>query len=102
MSNAMTTGLPPTHPGEVLREIVLPSVKQGKAEIARLLGVSRQHLYDVLAGRRPVTTQMALRLVRMFGGTAETWLRLQEAYDLRTIEPRMADELAAIPSLVAA
>lgn len=102
MTTRATAGLEPTHPGEVLREIVLPAVKTPKAEIARLLGVSRQQLYDILNGRKPVTTQMALRLQRMFGGTAETWLRLQEAYDLRTIEPRMAEELAAIPLLKAA
>jgi plasmid maintenance system antidote protein VapI len=39
---------PPTHPGELLREELLPATKKPKAEIARLLGISRQHLYDVL------------------------------------------------------
>ena len=102
MANAMMAGLPPTHPGEVLRDIVLPSVGTKKADVARLLGISRQHLYDILNGKKPVTIRTALRLSRMFGGTSEMWLRMQEAYDLRTIEPLMAEELAAIPLLMAA
>ena len=102
MPNPLTSGLQPTHPGEVLREIVLPAVKPNKAEIARLLGISRQHLYDVLAARRPITSRMALRLSRLFGGEPETWLRMQMAYDLRLSERDMAAELDAIPLLAAA
>ena len=44
----------PTHPGELLREEILPATKVGKAEIARLLGISRQHLYGILSERKPV------------------------------------------------
>ena len=102
MTNPNLAGLPPTHPGEILREIVLPAVAPGKAEIARMLGVSRQHLYDVLGERKPVTSQMALRLARLFGGEPDTWLRMQMAYDLRITAEAMADELAAIPQLRAA
>src|SRR6202040_2526117 len=55
-------GLPPMHPGELLREEILPALERPKTEIARLLGVSRQTLYDVLQERQPVTPSMALRL----------------------------------------
>jgi addiction module HigA family antidote len=55
-------GLPPMHPGELLREEILPALDRSKAEIARLLGVSRQTLYDVLKEKQPVTPGMALRL----------------------------------------
>ena len=102
MNRPNIAGLRPTHPGEVLREIVLPAVAPGKAEIARMLGVSRQHLYDVLGERKPVTSQMALRLARLFGGEPDMWLRMQMTYDLRTTAAAMADELAAIPRLKAA
>lgn len=102
MTNLQTAGLRPTHPGEVLREIVLPAVSPGKAEIARMLGVSRQHLYDVLGEKKPITSQMALRLAKLFGGEPDTWLRMQMTYDLRVTAEAMADELAAIPQLQAA
>lgn len=102
MTNPLMMGLEPTHPGAVLREIVLPAVAPGKTEIARMLGVSRQHLHDVLGEKKPVTSQMALRLAKLFGGEPDTWLRLQMTYDLRVTALAMADELARIPQLQAA
>ena len=102
MTNLLTAGLKPTHPGEVLREVILPAVAPGKSEIARLLGVSRQHLYDVLGEKKPITSQMALRLAKLFGGEPDTWLRMQMAYDLKVTAEAMADELANIPQLRAA
>jgi len=57
----------PTHPGELLREDVLPEVKKSKAEISRLLGISRQHLHDILAERKPVSPEVAVRLGKLFG-----------------------------------
>jgi addiction module HigA family antidote len=98
----MTAGLKPTHPGEVLREIVLPSVGMSKAAIARLLQVSRQTLYDILNCEKPVTPQMALRLGKMFGSTPESWLRMQQSYDLAMIAPGLAEDLERIPELKAA
>ena len=53
-------GLPPMHPGELLREEILPALDRPKTEIARLLGVSRQTLYDILEERQPITPWMAL------------------------------------------
>jgi addiction module HigA family antidote len=50
------------HPGELLREEILPALDRSKTEIAKLLGVSRQTLYDILAEKQPVTPAMALRL----------------------------------------
>ncbi len=100
--NPLTRGLPPTHPGELLREIVLPAVGRPKAEIARLLGISRQTLYDILNEKQPVTPAMALRLARMFGGSAESWLNMQRNYDLKIAERELGDALNAIPRLEAA
>ena len=72
----------PTHPGALLREIVLPAVGRPKAEIARALGISRQTLYDILNERQPVTPQMAVRLSKLLGRSPEGWLRMQNAFDL--------------------
>lgn len=72
----------PTHPGAVLREIVLPALPVTKADVARALGISRQSLYDILAERQPVTPAMAVRLGAVFGTSAASWLNMQTAYDL--------------------
>jgi addiction module HigA family antidote len=87
------------HPGEMLREDVLPSLGKSKSEIASLLGVSRHTLYDVLNEERPVTPNLALRLARLVGGSPETWLRLQDAYDLVQMQEAISRELSAIPRL---
>lgn len=102
MTNPLLKGLRPVHPGEILREDVLPAVGRPKTEIARLLGISRQTLYDILNERQPVTPHMALRLARMFGGSAESWLAMQRNYDLKLAEQELLDELDAIPRLEAA
>jgi antitoxin HigA-1 len=72
----------PTHPGAMLREIVLPALKLSKVEIAQALGVSRQTLYDILAERQPVTPAMAVRLAAVFDTSSASWLAMQNAYDL--------------------
>lgn len=102
MTNPLTKGLPPVHPGELLREIVLPAVARPKTEIARLLGISRQTLYDIIGEKQPVTPAMALRLARMFGGSAESWVNMQRNYDLKIAERELGDALDAIPRLEAA
>jgi addiction module HigA family antidote len=97
MSNKLLGGLPPTHPGEILREDVLPALGKAKAEIARALRVSRQQLYDLLNEKKPVTPQMALRIAKLTGSSAEFWLRMQGAYDLAIQEHALAAELERIP-----
>ena len=102
MTNPLLKGLRPVHPGEMLREDILPAVGRPKTEIARLLGVSRQTLYDILNEKQPVTPAMALRLARMFGGSAESWANMQSNYDLKIAERELGDALDAIPRLEAA
>lgn len=92
-------GLRPVHPGEILREDVLPAIGRPKAEIARLLGVSRQTLYDVLNEKQPITPSMAVRIGKLCGNGPEIWLRMQQAYDLEKAERELADVVAAIPTL---
>jgi antitoxin HigA-1 len=102
MTNPRVAGLRPMHPGELLREDILPAVGRPKAEIARLLGISRQTLYDILNEKQPVTPVMAMRLARMFGGGPESWINLQRNYDLAIAEAELGDALDAIPHLQAA
>lgn len=96
------TGLAPVHPGEILREDILPAIGKPKAEIARLLRASRQSLYDLLAERQGVTVSMALRLGKLCGNGGQFWIALQNAYGMRVAEVEMAVELAEIPTLTAA
>jgi addiction module HigA family antidote len=95
-------GLKPMHPGELLREDVLPALKRSKTEIAKMLGVSRQTLYDILDEKQPVTPAMALRLGKLCGNGPDLWLNLQHAFDLFEETKRIGKEVARIPTLTAA
>ena len=101
-AKTLLTGLAPVHPGEILREDILPAIGKPKAEIARLLRTSRQSLYDLLAEKQNVTVPMALRLGKLCGNGGQFWIALQNAYDMRMAEVEMAAELAEIPTLTAA
>ncbi len=100
--NRLVRGLKPMHPGELLREDVLPALGKPKAEIARLLGISRQALYDIVGERQPVTPGMALRLGKLCGNGPDLWINMQRAYDLAVAERDLATELKKIPTLSAA
>ena len=101
-NNPLMRGIPPSHPGATLREIVLPALGKPKVEIARLLGVSRQALRDILSERQPITPGMALRIGKLCGNGPDLWLSLQRAYDLDAAERELADVIAKIPTLTAA
>ena len=92
-------GLPPMHPGELLREEILPALDRSKTEIARLLGVSRQTLYDVLKEKQPVTPVIALRLGKLCGNGPDLWLNLQKRYDLQRAREELGEKIKAIPTL---
>ena len=95
-------GLPSMHPGELLREDVLPALGRTHADIARLLGVSRQTLHSILTERQPVTPLMALKLGKLCGNGPDLWLALQARHDLEKLGKAKRAELAAIPTLAAA
>jgi addiction module HigA family antidote len=80
------SGLPPVHPGEILKEDVLPSAGLTVTAAAKALGVSRQMLHDILSERKPLSAVMCLKLSRLLGDSPEVWMRLQAAYDLKTAE----------------
>ena len=87
----------PTHPGALLREDVIPAAGRTKAEIAQLLGISRQHLYDILRERKPVSPAVAVRLGKLFGDGAGVWVRIQAAYD--TWKAERKEDVSKIPTL---
>ena len=92
-------GLPPMHPGELLREEILPALDRPKTEIAKLLGVSRQTLYDILDEKQPVTPTMALRLGKLCGNGPDLWLNLQKRYDLHHAQLELGKRINSIPTL---
>jgi addiction module HigA family antidote len=79
-------GLQPVHPGEILKQDILPSVGLSVTATAKALGVSRQMLHDIMAGRRPLSAVMCLKASRLFGSSPQMWMRLQAAYDLKKAE----------------
>jgi addiction module HigA family antidote len=86
----------PTHPGEMLRDDVLPALGMSVVDAAAALNVTRQTLHRVLAGTTAVTPEMALRLGKFCGNGPDLWLRMQQAYDLWHAERQLSDELASI------
>ncbi len=89
----------PSHPGALLGDII-PETGKTKVEIAQLLGISRQQLYDILQERKPISPNVAARLGKMFGDGAAIWLRMQAAYDAWHAERDV--DVSNIPTLTAA
>ena len=87
--------LRPCHPGEILREIVLPAVDRPKSEVAKALGITQKHLRDLMSEKSSLSPELAIRLEAAFGRTATAWLRLQETYDLW--HARRAIDVTRIP-----
>lgn len=89
----------PSHPGALLEDII-PATGKTKVEIATLLGISRQQLYDILREKKPVSPNVAARLGKLFGDGAGIWLRMQAAYDAWHAEREV--DVSGIPTLEAA
>jgi antitoxin HigA-1 len=72
----------PPHPGRSIRTACLEPLGLSISEGAKILGVTRQALNNVIIGKSGISPKMAIRLTKAFGSTPETWLRMQLAYDL--------------------
>lgn len=88
------------HPGFLVRQQCLAPNNLGVVDAARILGVSRQALSNVVTGRASISPEMAVRLAKAFGGTDEHWMQLQLAYDLAEVRKR-ADNIQVHPLAVA-
>lgn len=90
-------GMRPIHPGEILREDYLAPLGMTANALATALHVTANRINDIVLERRGVTPDTALRLARYFGGDAQSWLNLQQAYDLKLAEnelgARIVDEI---------
>jgi len=100
-TKSVTNGLPPIHPGELLRE-TLDDLEMTQAAFAEAIGVSPMRVSHLLNGSRPVTAEMALRLGRVFGQSPQYWLNLQNTYDLKIAQAEMKTSLRAIRELAVA
>ena len=76
----------PPHPGEVLRELCLEPLGLSVTRAAEALGVSRKTLSAILNERAGISPEMAIRLSKAFGTSAESWLNQQVQYDLWVTE----------------
>ena len=79
----------PAHPGELVRDNIA-ELGLSIAEAAKGLGVTRQQLYRVVKGQCAVSPEIAVRLEKAIGSTADTWLRMQMNYDLAQVRARAA------------
>ena len=78
----------PPHLGKVVRTSCLEPLGLNVTEGAKILGVSRQALSNLVNGRAPMSADMAIRLAKAFGSTTETWIQLQAAYDVAQAQAR--------------
>ncbi|MBV8095351.1 MAG: HigA family addiction module antidote protein [Acetobacteraceae bacterium] len=81
----------PPHPGLSVRHDCIEPLGLTITEAAKILGVTRQTLNNVVNGKSGISADMAIRLGKAFGGDAETWLRLQMAYDLAQARQRESE-----------
>lgn len=93
--NPRAKPIPPTHPGEILRDEFLTPLDITAYRLAKNIGVPVTRIAAILAGSRAVTADTALRLGRFFGMSAEFWLGLQEQYDLDLARGQLGKRLDA-------
>lgn len=84
----------PIHPGEVLKKDFLKPLGMSVNELARLMYVSADRMNDIVLQRRGIAPDTALRLAMFFGGDPQSWLNMQQAYDLKVAEERALDRIA--------
>lgn len=87
---------PPIHPGEVLAD-ELEEIGITPTELSRQLEVPPNRISQIIRGKRAITGDTALRLGHWFRNSAEFWLNLQSAYDLRVAAAQVGQEVEALP-----
>jgi addiction module HigA family antidote len=86
----------PVTPGEILRTEFLEPLGISAYRLAQDIHVQQTRIGEILAGRRAITADTALRLARYLGTSPQLWLNLQAQHDLRLAERAAADDLASI------
>lgn len=86
----------PPHPGRLVRQECIEALNLTVTDAAEMLGVTRQALNNLVNEKSGISAEMALRLAKAFGGDAETWLRMQMAYDLAQVRKREAEITANV------
>jgi addiction module HigA family antidote len=87
-------GMRPIHPGEILREEYLAPLSMSVNALSTMLHVPATRMNEIVRERRGITPDTALRLAAFFGGDASSWLNLQQAYDLKITEAKVAKLIA--------
>jgi addiction module HigA family antidote len=93
--------LPPVHPGVVLAE-ELEAIGLSVSALSRALDVPQSRIASIVAGKRGVTADTALRLAAFFGTSARLWMNLQSSYDLAITEAESGSHIASVVRRIAA
>ncbi len=92
-------GCTPIHPGEILAD-ELKEISLSAAELARTLAVPPNRISQIIAGKRAITADTALRLARYFGTSADLWMNLQKTYELDLARRQIGEAVKHIPTRV--
>ncbi len=94
--------LKPVHPGEILKEDFMAPYGLSSNALAKAIGVTAARINEIVRGRRGITADTALRLARYFGTDADSWMNLQDRYELTVAWNEAAEEIRKIRPLKAA
>jgi addiction module HigA family antidote len=89
----MKRNMPPVHPGEILLEDFLKPMNITQYRLAKSIGVPQRRIGEIVAGKRAITADTALRLARFFGTDAQSWMNLQTHYDLTVAEESLSGRI---------
>jgi len=89
----MKRDMPPVHPGEILLEDFLKPMGITQYRLAKAIGVPQRRIGEIVAGKRSITADTALRLARFFGTDAQSWMNLQAHYDLLVAEDKLSETI---------
>ncbi len=92
----MSKKLPPIHPGEILREEFMLPMELSSNALAKAIGVTTARINEIVRQRRGITADTALRLARYFGTDAQSWMNLQQRYDLQCAKDAIGSRLTKI------
>jgi antitoxin HigA-1 len=85
--------MPPIHPGEILMEDFLNPMGITQYRLAKSIGVPQRRIGEIVAGKRAITADTALRLAKFFGTDAQSWMNMQTHYDLEVARDKLSNKL---------